>query len=218
MKWQILALGALVALGIIAPIFLLPSFLLHKPNAKLPKFGDVSITTATDKAQERALWGMTGQEYGAQTFTPSVTGTIGSIQDATRIALGAPSDQVFIEIQTTSAGLPTGTVVGTSNNQTITGNTCSSGMSLFTYTFASPPSVTSGTVYAIVLKRTGAFDAANNYSDCGTDVDTYAGGNAVYYDGTWHAQASDRYDTFTVVTASAQPPPNNDQSAWFMVL
>lgn len=189
-------LAVLGALGIATGLFFL-----IVPFA----FADSIIETATSHLQERAAWGISGQEYGAQTFTADADGEVSSIENATIISSGSPVDQVYIELQSTSGGVPTGTVLGTSNNQTIVETACAAEMTLTTYTFASPVTIENGTVYAIVMNRSGSLSGSNYYADCGTDTSTYAGGNSLYYSAGWNSQTSDRYDIFTI--ESAPPPP-----------
>jgi len=85
-----------------------------------------------------------------------------------------PTDDLIMEIRTTSGGVPTATVVATSN--AVAGGSFSSGYIYFT--FAAPPTLTAGTQYAMVLSRSGAASATVNYVwVCGTG-NTYAGGGA----------------------------------------
>lgn len=78
--------------------------------------------------------------------------------------VSSPSDNIYIEIQTDNAGVPSGTVVtnGTSNNVPYTSLTGS--FADITFTFASVPELTEGTKYHAVVKRTGATDAVNYYA------------------------------------------------------
>lgn len=78
--------------------------------------------------------------------------------------ISSPSDNVFVEIQTDNAGVPSGTVVanGTSNNVPYTSLTGT--FAEVTFSFASVPDLTAETKYHIVVKRTGSTDAVNYYA------------------------------------------------------
>lgn len=78
--------------------------------------------------------------------------------------VSSPSDNVFVEIQTDNAGVPSGSVVTnwTSNNVNYT--TLTTSFVETTFTFASVPTLTAETLYHIVVKRSGATDAVNYYA------------------------------------------------------
>jgi len=75
--------------------------------------------------------------------------------------VGTPSDNLYIEIQTDSAGSPSGTVVtnGTSNNLAVS----AIGLDRVTrqISWPTPPTLVSGATYWAVIRRSGANDASN---------------------------------------------------------
>lgn len=108
--------------------------------------------------------------YGANVFTGQ-TFTAGATYSIVKVSLllyrtGTP-DTVTVELQSTSSGLPTNTILasGTTDGNTLT--TSSSG-EWREITFSVPYNITSGTVYAIVIKAltgTGTSDAVNWRAD-----------------------------------------------------
>lgn len=78
--------------------------------------------------------------------------------------VSSPSDNIFVEIQTDNAWVPSGTVVtnGTSNN--ISYANLTTYFAEKTFTFASVPTLTQETKYHFVLKRTWSTDAVNFYA------------------------------------------------------
>lgn len=107
---------------------------------------------------------------------------------------GTPSDNLYIEIQTDSSGAPSGTVVTNGTSSTLAGGSVTGGAyANYKFTFATPPSLTSGTTYWIVARRSGAVDGANYFRLAGSNSSVYSGGNLSTYDstsGTWSATAA----------------------------
>lgn len=110
----------------------------------------------------------TNNERIACKFTPRENVTSTTIY-ATIAKVGAPADNLTIEIQSDSAGSPSNTPItnGTSNN--VAGSGLSTTDSTYqTFTFASAFSLTADTPYWVVFKRTGAADSTNYYLVTGT--------------------------------------------------
>ncbi|HEY2295068.1 MAG TPA: carboxypeptidase regulatory-like domain-containing protein [Thermoanaerobaculia bacterium] len=124
--------------------------------------------------------GITVTTWGGQTFTPSRTGLLTSV-DINLFCSGCTGTipNLTLSLRATTGGLPTGADLATA---TITG--FSSGSSAYyTATFGSPATVTAGTQYALVIRPT-ANPAPGTYaltrsgtSTAGADV--YAGGTRV---------------------------------------
>ncbi len=124
--------------------------------------------------------GITVTTWGGQTFTPSRTGLLTKV-DINLFCSGCTGTipNLTLSLRATSAGLPTGADLASA---TITG--FSSGSAVFyTATFGSPPTVTAGTQYALVIRPT-ANPAPGTYAltrsgtaTAGSDV--YAGGTRV---------------------------------------
>jgi hypothetical protein len=66
--------------------------------------------------------------------------------------LGNPSDNIWAEIHTDNGGLPSDTVVTNGTSQTIAANSISTSISWYTFTFSTPPVLTAGTQYHLVLQ------------------------------------------------------------------
>ncbi|MDQ3917713.1 MAG: carboxypeptidase regulatory-like domain-containing protein, partial [Acidobacteriota bacterium] len=137
--------------------------------------GNVTLLNAENVDQSNTTlgtsgFGVTTTQWLGQTFTPAVTGTLTKLDINLFCASCTGSNPpVTIDVRTTSGGLPTSTIVAST---TVPG--FSSGASgFYTATFSSPPTLTSGTTYAIMARLTTArtagnydatFSAANPYS------------------------------------------------------
>jgi hypothetical protein len=142
----------------------------------------VGLSWLTLDASGQPIQGAGGvQEQQAQSFTsPSGATTL------TNVALyvvknGTPTDNLIIEIQTDSAGVPSGSVVGTV--ATIPGASVPVGG--FTY-MACSISLSSSTTYWIVLRRDGARDTTNRYV-VNRSVDNFTGSSKPLDSGVWGA-------------------------------
>ena len=104
--------------------------------------------------------------YWGQTFTPTRSSVL-----AVELSIGAnsstPHEDITVQIRTTSAGLPTSTVLGTATISAFN----SGGYAWRRATFSAPVTVTPGTVYAIVVFSSGMptsyfyqFGQANEYT------------------------------------------------------
>ena len=118
--------------------------------------------------------------YKAQTFTPSVTATLKNVTVPLRRVDGQTAGTVTVEIHATDGVYkPTGAALASYVIADIAIPTTSQGY--VTVTFASPPLLTMGTLYAIVLKFNDV-DATHKYDICittgasDTVVDQYPGG------------------------------------------
>jgi hypothetical protein len=113
---------------------------------------------------------VTTTQWIGQTFVPAISGKLSKIGMSLFCSACSGTDQpLTVQVRTTSASLPTSTVLATA---TIPG--FSSGSSVtYTATFASQPTLTAGTKYAFIVKlataRTGTYDAI--YS-AGPNADT----------------------------------------------
>ncbi len=152
------------------------------PNASP---GDVLLLNAANIDQQNTTLGNSGvgittTTWGGQTFTPAVTGQLTRI-DVNLFCSGCTgtTPNLTLSIRATSGGLPTGADIASA---TITG--FNSGASAFyTANFGSPPTLTAGTQYALVIRPT-ANPSPGTYaltrsgtSTAGADV--YAGGTRV---------------------------------------
>jgi hypothetical protein len=145
----------------------------------------------------------------AQTFT---AGKTGSLNDVELYFNG--SGTITVTIQSTSGGLPTGTVLAT------TTATPGSGAAWIDFAFASPASVTSGVMYAIVF-NTGV--AAAVWGTGVDDPDNYGPGQALRNNGVWGASTfigDFAFRTYVsaagatpTATATATPVPDSAPTA-----
>jgi hypothetical protein len=147
--------------------------------------GDVTLTNAAAIDQQNTTLGNNGvgitiTTWGGQTFTPSVSGQL-TRADINLFCSGCTgtTPNLTLSLRATSAGLPTGADIASA---TVTG--FSSGAAVFyTANFSSPPTLTAGTQYALVIRPT-ANPSPGTYaltrsgtSTLGSDV--YPGGTRV---------------------------------------
>lgn len=103
---------------------------------------------------------------------------------------GRPTDNLIVEIQTDSGGLPSGTVVATSG--VVAGSSLETDYGWIDFDFATPPALAPSTQYHLVVKRSGAMDVYNFYY-WGIDATapSYPNGTEALYSAGWHAEAYD---------------------------
>ena len=119
--------------------------------------------------------GITMTTWGGQTFKPSVSGLL-TKADINLFCSGCTgtTPNLTLSVQATSAGLPTGadlasgTIAGFSNGAS----------AYYSATFATPPTLTAGTMYALVI-RPVANPSAGIYALTRSANDVYAGGTRV---------------------------------------
>jgi len=158
--------------------------------------GNVTLLNAPTIDQQNTAGTTTGTGFGtpnwtAQTFIPAVTGTLAKADVQLFCnGCGATPPNLTLSVRNTAAGLPTGADLATT---TIPGSTFASGASvLFTATFGSPATLTSGTQYALVLRPVSA-PAGSGYFWIRSSPSTYANGSRVLSadsGGTWSADTT----------------------------
>jgi hypothetical protein len=135
-----------------------------------------------------------------QGFVYTQTGTTSIVVNSIvlpLIKMGAPTDNFYIEIQTNNAGVPSGTVITNGTSDVIAGASIDATADCYapyTFSFSTPPSITSATTYHIVFKRSGANDAGNYVKAEKQGANDYAGGTLARYQSstaTWTADAAD---------------------------
>jgi hypothetical protein len=147
--------------------------------------GDVILAVANGIDQQNTNFGTSGvgittTTWGGQTFTPSVTGTLTRV-DINLFCVGCTgtTPDLTLSLRATSGGLPTGADIASA---TISG--FNNGAAVFySATFGSPPTVTAGTQYALVIRPTanpspGTY-ALTRSGTATTGSDVYAGGTRV---------------------------------------
>jgi Carboxypeptidase regulatory-like domain/MBG domain len=145
--------------------------------------GDVTLVNAPSIDQQNTTIGNSGvgitiTTWGGQTFTPSVTGQLVKA-DINLFCSGCTgtTPNLTLTLRATSGGLPTGADLASA---TITG--FNSGAAVYyTGTFSSPPTLTAGTMYALVIRPT-ANPSPGTYAL--TRSGTSTTGSSVYAGGT----------------------------------
>jgi len=133
----------------------------------LSKYADLNLTSyaETNVDANLALGQDTTNERRAQGLKVPVTRPLGRVNLWLK-EVGAPADDLTVEIQSNSGGLPSGTVVPNGTSSAVTGTSIGSsyGWVAFDFTAGSTlPQLTAGTQYHLVLKRAGSVDNTNYY-------------------------------------------------------
>jgi hypothetical protein len=103
-----------------------------------------------------------------------------------RVSSGA--GDITIDIYATSAGLPTGSSLGTTVLRD--SGTFSTSNEFQAWYFESPIALDASTMYAMALTPTGG-DVSNTYTWRKFNADSYAGGTGLIYSGSWSTRAED---------------------------
>jgi hypothetical protein len=162
--------------------------------------GDVTLSNAPAIDQQNTAGTNTGTGFGTpawtgQTFIPAVTGLLAKADIQLFCnGCGATPPNLTLSVRNTAAGLPTGADLA---SVTIPGSAFASGAAvLFTATFGSPATLTSGTQYALIL-RPVSVPAGAGYFWIRSSPSTYANGSRVLSadsGGTWAADATRDYN------------------------
>jgi hypothetical protein len=147
----------------------------------------------------------------AQTFTPTLTGSLGTVEINTSLLStpqivrpNAPTD-LTVQITTTASNLPTSSVLASQ----VVGPADSD---WDVVTFTTPTNVTAGTLYAIVVSQSNTTGVAEWNATCGNE---YTSGAAYILDTTWKTiQTFDdgscitdfAFQSYIVVPAATAPP------------
>jgi hypothetical protein len=147
--------------------------------------GDVVLAGGVTVDQQNSSLGTSGvgittTTWGGQTFTPSVSGPLVKA-DINLFCSGCTgtTPNLTLSLRATSNGLPTGTDLASA---TVTGFNSGSAV-FYTATFSTPPNLTAGTQYALVIRPTvnpspGTYALTRSgTATAGSDV--YAGGTRV---------------------------------------
>lgn len=131
----------------------------------------------------------TANSEEAQGFTPAVSGQVTHVSLYLK-KVASPTGNMYVQIQTNNAGVPSNTSLAQSNNLDVA--TLTTGYAWYTFTFATPTYVTAGTVYHIVCFASTTI-STTNYIRIGYDASSsaYAGGQYCYrYNAAWTANAT----------------------------
>jgi hypothetical protein len=164
--------------------------------------GDVTLSNSPFVDQSNTAGTTTGTGFGTpnwtgQTFIPAVTGLLVKVDVQLFCSNGAnpctgPAGNLTLSVRNTSGGLPTGADLASA---TITGFTSNAG-GTFTVTFGAPPTLTSGTQYALIL-RPVSNPVAGSYAWIRSSPSTYANGSRVTSTdsgGTWATDTTRDYN------------------------
>src|SRR5207249_4220224 len=143
--------------------------LLLKPS-RVDQLSPVNFTGST------AAFGITATKWGGQTFTAGITGPLTRV-DLNLFCVNCTGSfpNLTLSLRATSGNLPVGTDIASA---TIPGLNSAAGR-LFPVTFTSPPMVTAGTVYALVI-RPVADPSVGIYALTQSATNVYASGQAVW--------------------------------------
>lgn len=162
-----------------------------------------SIVLGSTLVNEVVASGVTVTAHGeriAQSFTPTVNllaWTVNRVRIRLR-KVGAPADDVQVELCANSSGAP-GTVLDTA---TIAASLIPKDFGWVTFQLSNLDALTFGTIYHLVLSRTGANDW-NDFYEVELDEDlSYAGGSLQLYTGAaWTTRTPDADLVFQVLGA-----------------
>ncbi|MBD0370068.1 MAG: carboxypeptidase regulatory-like domain-containing protein [Pyrinomonadaceae bacterium] len=143
--------------------------------------GDVKLSAPVNLDQHADDNGF-GSGYGfsntsliGQTFTPAVTGELRKVDvNIFCASCSGTNPNMTLEVRTTSGGNPVMTAGGLLATSTIAGTSSGSG-GFFTFNFSTPPTLTSGVQYGIVIRLVAA-RTTGTQAWVSTNGDTYAGG------------------------------------------
>jgi hypothetical protein len=172
--------------------------------------GNVILSNAPNVDQQNTAGTTTGTgtitnvSWAAQTFTAGVSGQLMKVDFPLFCANGCTSNpNLTVSIRATSGGLPTGAdIASTSISGDNSGNT-----DTFTASFASPPTLTAGTQYALIV-RTVSSPGTGGYFWIRSSPSTYAGGQRVISansGSTWAADSTRDYNFHTYVSTGFAP-------------
>ena len=127
----------------------------------------------------------------AQTFDTDVTGP-GVMADVTLAKVGSPTGQIWLSIYATSAGLPTGAALKTSDKLDV--SLISTTAQAIRFIFRDPQTLTAGTTYALAVESTFTISGVNYVNITRSTTDVYAAGQWCAYNGTsWSGSGVDAW-------------------------
>lgn len=165
------------------------------------------FTTATDTSRALRLATATATDKVAQGVTPSATAVVSDVNLVIQ-RTGAPVGNVWVTLEADTAGNPSGTPLATSDKLPITNTTTAVGGQYVMFIFRTPPTLSNGVQYHIVLQGDYTRSDANYIGWLGVVAGGYAGGASREFNGTtWAATAGanglDRDFQFQIVQNDA---------------
>lgn len=140
------------------------------------------------------------QEKCAQSINES--GALGGVMVITvRLGkTGSPTDNAVIQIQSDSAGSPSGSVLASGSVAAASITTTASDV---TITLDTAVNFSAGTTYWLVFTRSGSGDSTNYYQAGGSVSTSYANGSAKYYSSSAWTGTVDAADLYFIVKNTA---------------
>lgn len=144
--------------------------------------GDVSLPFGSVASDQTQTASSTGRAFDndhllAQTFTAGHSGFLHDvIISLDRNNAASTNGEIMVEIRATASGAPTTTILASTTMSALSVNR--DGARDYDFIFASPPVIASGTVYAIVTRRSGlgTITADFNWYSGDANSDQYANG------------------------------------------
>ncbi len=150
-------------------------------------------TPSTDDAEfEVTTSAVATNDKLAQSFQISTASAVSTV-DVYLKKYGSPTGNLTLEIQTDSAGQPSGTAVANGTSATVAASTLTTSFAETTFTFSGEPSLSGSTTYWLVLTTTDT-QSNTNYVIWGADTSSpsYADGAMFGEDAsTWSALTAD---------------------------
>jgi hypothetical protein len=139
-----------------------------------------------------------GQDLAFAVYSTSTATVVISDITLKLIKNGSPTDNLTIELRDSTGA----TLLGTSD--AIAGASTSSSTTATTFTFSTPVSITAGTTYMFVLRRSGAVDASNYWGVVRNNQNPYLDGAAYTYNGSTYTVISTPTDLVFTVNSPIQ--------------
>lgn len=121
--------------------------------------------------------------------------------------VGSPTDNLTVDIQTDSAGVPSDTAITNGVSDTVVGSTLDERTRYVPFRFDPPVFLTADTQYHLVFKRSAAVDASNYYRLAEDTDGTYTDGTAGTYAPSTYTAVSGSDFCFAVFAASTRWRP-----------
>lgn len=150
----------------------------------------VLTSTASSTSANGYGYSVATAEKAAEPFTTSTAGTLDSVTFS-MCKIGAPGDNFVIEVQTDSAGSPSGTVIA---SYTGAGSSITTSPTDYSYSFGIT-TLSATTTYWFVFKRSGALSTSDYYTNPGLS----SGSNFKWLNSSvWTSTPGTQRYTFTV--------------------
>lgn len=149
---------------------------------------DQSLATGNDASS--ALRNASGNTKRGQTFQAGLSGPMPFVELYFH-KTGTPTNRIWAELYATSAGLPTGAVVATSDKLDV--SKVATAAQWVQFIFRTPPTLVSGTTYALVIAGDFTIDVTHHILlDVDSSSPPYANGSIIAWDGasTWTANTA----------------------------